>query len=196
MRVKINSNVPASYQHAVVGTSYTPLAVFRGRCTPDTESSTVCAPQCRRILRPIVRHKTLSQIVPRVGIEANYFRWGQPEYLEHRQYFEILCTARKIIEKSVSILRVHKILACVLSGFGTHHIIIKVTLSMWAFSHCSQWFGRQYSNTHTARTRTMICSRAFFCETFMLPCCCCLHIKPSFLPSFINTPSVRPDSLS
>ena len=27
-------------------------------------------------------------------------------------------------------------------------------------------------------------------------CCCCLYIESSFLPSFISTPSVRPDSLS
>ena len=27
-------------------------------------------------------------------------------------------------------------------------------------------------------------------------CACCLHVKSSFLPSFISTPSVRPRSLS
>ena len=37
-----------------------------------------------------------------MGIEASCFRWGQLEYLEHWQYFDILCTARS----SVSILRV------------------------------------------------------------------------------------------
>ena len=49
------------------------------------------------------------------------------------------------------------------------------------------------------------CGVSFFC--FLVPVIsqvhsyyycrvCCLHIKPSFLPSFISTPSVRPDFLS
>ena len=31
--------------------------------------------------------------------------------------------------------------------------------------------------------------------TAYTPTVCCLHIKSSFLPSFISTPSVRPDSV-
>ena len=45
-------------ENAAVGSSYTPLAVFRGFCTPDTTSSILCAP-CRKILKPVLRHKTL-----------------------------------------------------------------------------------------------------------------------------------------
>ena len=44
-------------ENAGAGTSYTPLAVSRGFCTPDNSAiSTVCAP-CRQPI--IVRHKTL-----------------------------------------------------------------------------------------------------------------------------------------
>ena len=44
-------------------------------------TSTVCAP-CRQFSGPLFGTKH-SQIVPRVGVGANYFRWGQLEYLEH-----------------------------------------------------------------------------------------------------------------
>ena len=46
-----------------------------------TYTSTVCAP-CRRFSEPLLGTKH-AQMVPRVGVGANYFSWGQLEYLEH-----------------------------------------------------------------------------------------------------------------
>ena len=45
------------------------------------------------------------------------------------------------------------------------------------------------------RTRNFLLSKFLFCDG--VQCCCCLHIKPFFLPKDISsTPSVRPDSSS
>ena len=46
-------------------------------------TSTVCEP-CLQFSGPLFGKKH-SQIVPRVGVGANYFNWGQLEYLEHWQ---------------------------------------------------------------------------------------------------------------
>ena len=48
-------------------------------------TSTVCAP-CRHFSDPLFGTNH-SQMVRRVGVGANYFRWGQLEYLRHWQYF-------------------------------------------------------------------------------------------------------------
>ena len=45
-------------------------------------TSTVCCAPCRRFSGPLFGTNP-SQIVPRVGIGANYFRWGQLVSLEH-----------------------------------------------------------------------------------------------------------------
>ena len=65
----------------------------------------------------------------------------------------------------------------VLSGFGNVHTLL--TLSMCAFSIIAL-FGRQYSNTPS--TRTMICSRAFICYTFV---CVTLSVLGQFLKNSI-----------
>ena len=46
---------------------------------------------------------------------------------------------------------------------------------------------------------TLLFFRSFYSSSILERCklcCCCVHIKSSFLPSFISTHSVRPDSLS
>ena len=48
-------------------------------------TSTVCTP-CRQFSGPVFGTNH-SQMVRRVGVGANYFRWGQLEYLKHWQYF-------------------------------------------------------------------------------------------------------------
>ena len=134
-----------------------------------------------RVLRPSVHRPDKfsgplfgtkhSLTVPRVGVEANYFRWGQLEYLQQWQYFEMLCTARN----SVSILRVHTCLRSRGSG-----LLILSLLSAFGPSQYSQYFGRQYSNTLS--NRTTICSRAFICETFTrYQVCFTLSTKEHFL---------------
>ena len=65
-----------------------------------------------------------SQIVPRVGAEANYFRWGQLEYLEQWQYFEILYALRGIVFRNCGY-----ILACALG------------IRWCSYSHYSQYLG-------------------------------------------------------
>ena len=50
-----------------------------------------------------------------------------------------------------------------------------------------------YTHTHYTRIHTPTSPHCCCCYCCW---CCCLHIKSSFLPSFIDTPGVRPDSLS
>ena len=69
-----------------------------------------------------------SQILPRVGVGTNGLRWGQLEYLEHWQYFEILCTTRN----SVLTLCCGYILACAL---GVRYLLMLSIVSVfWAYS--------------------------------------------------------------
>ena len=139
-------------------------------------TSTVCAP-CRQFLVPLFGTKH-SQIVPRVGVGANYFRWGQLEYFRALQYFD-LCSARDRCREyslevmycgyclysqvfRVSVLRV-RTFACAL-GVRYCSIILSL-LSVFGPSQHSQYFSRQYSNTLS--TGTTISSRAFICEAFL-----------------------------
>ena len=111
-----------------------------------------------------------------MGFEANYFRWGQLEYLEHWQYFDILCTARN----SVAILRVH---TCLCSRVSV--LLILSELSLLAILWPAVF--------NTLSTRTTICSRAFICENFLhvtvstkkhlfggdIRCICCILLSRS-----------------
>ena len=108
-------------------------------------TSTVCAP-FRQFSCSLFGTKH-SQIVPRLGVGAHYFRWWQLDYLNAQQYFDIFPGRDRYCEYSLKLLCTAGI-ACtprgscfgttgtylpVLSGFGTAHNTL-IAVSIWFFS--------------------------------------------------------------
>ena len=102
-----------------------------------------------------------SHMVPRVGVGANYFRWGQLEYFEYGQYFvlmyceysqhfEVLYCGYCLCSKYFGVrycgycLYVLGVLYC---SWPYSQYSQYLGLQYCSYSKYSQYLGRQYSNT-------------------------------------------------
>ena len=110
-----------------------------------------------------VGHETLTDVVPRVGVGANYFRWGQLGYSNHWSVFREYVLLRVLSVFRVSVLRILlalqvscvsklRIYLPVLSRFHTAHTLSTLLISVFSSlaicgpSQCLPCFGRQCSN--------------------------------------------------